>query len=79
MKLNITKRINIIRKEKSEIKSIKVDNKNIIMAKNAWNIILSFIGGIFASIGAYSLVHPVLRLEMLTVFGQFLDEVGLML
>ena len=68
-------RINENRERK--VTEVKVDGKSVRFALNAWNTLLNIVGGVLATIGAFSLVHPDLRLEVVTIFNQFVDEVGL--
>jgi len=59
------------------VTEVKVDGKPVRFLMNAWNTILNIVGGVLATIGAFSLVHPDLRMEVMTIFNQFVDEVGL--
>ena len=68
-------RINENRERK--VTEVKVDGKSVRFALNAWNTLLNIVGGVLATIGAFCLVHPDLRLEVMTIFNQFLDEIGL--
>ncbi|WP_031551750.1 hypothetical protein [Oribacterium sp. FC2011] len=68
-------RINENRERK--VTEVKVNGKSVRFALNAWNTLLNIVGGVLATIGAFSLVHPDLRLEVVTIFNQFLDEIGL--
>ena len=68
-------RINENRERK--VTEVKVDGKSVRFALNAWNTLLNIVGGVLATIGAFSLVYPDLRLEVVTIFNQFLDEIGL--
>ncbi|SEA69884.1 hypothetical protein SAMN05216349_12340 [Oribacterium sp. KHPX15] len=60
-----------------KVTEVKVNGKSVRFALNAWNTLLNIVGGVLATIGAISLVHPDLRLEVVTIFNQFLDEIGL--
>ena len=64
-------------KRKRKVTEVKVNGKSVRFALNAWNTLLNIVGGVLATIGAFSLVHPDLRLEVVTIFNQFLDEIGL--
>ena len=64
-------------KRERKVTEVKVNGKSVRFALNAWNTLLNIVGGLLATIGAFSLVHPDLRLEVVTIFNQFLDEVGL--
>ncbi len=59
------------------ITEVKVDRKPVRFLMNAWNTFLNIVGGILATIGAFSLVHTDLRMEVMTIFNQFVDEVRL--
>lgn len=75
----------IINKEKNartenrerRVTEVKVDGKSVRLAMDAWNTFLNIVGGVLATIGAFSLVHPDLRVEVMTIFNQFIDEIGL--
>ncbi len=58
------------------VTEVKVDRKPVIIALKIWNILLSITGGILALIGAYSLIDSDLRMEIMTMFNQFIDEIG---
>lgn len=64
-------------KEEKKITEVKVDRKPVKVAMNVWNMALNIVGGLLAIIGAFSLVHPDLRLEVLSIFNQFIDEIEL--
>ncbi len=65
------------KKEEKKITEVKVDGKPVKVAMNVWNMALNIVGGLLATIGAFSLVHPDLRIEVLSIFNQFIDEIEL--
>ncbi len=75
--INISKKETKVASTERKVTEVKVDGKTVKLAMNTWNIVLNCIGGVFAIIGAFSLVQPDLRMEIVTVFSQFIDEIGL--
>ena len=56
---------------------LKVERKAVIKLQRIWGMILNGAAAILAFIGLCSLLHPVLRSIILTVFVQFIREIGL--
>lgn len=63
--------------EKKKIE-VKIERKTAITLQKIWRIILNGTAGVFALIGLCSLLHPVLRSWIFTIFAQFIREIGIL-
>lgn len=57
---------------------LKIEPKSVQRARMVWNGLLTAMGAFFALLGLVTLVHPLLRTRLISVFIQFFTEAGLL-
>lgn len=57
---------------------LKIEPKPVQLARIVWNGLLTAAGAFFALLGLMTLMHPLLRARLISVFVQFLTEAGLL-
>lgn len=64
--------------ETEEKVELKIETKSVRMARKVWNCFLTVTGACFALLGLVTLIHPILRVRLITVIMQFFVEAGIL-